>query len=124
MWSIFMSKAKPKAAAANVVDLAAFRQTRSRPESQLASQDSSQEQPAPRWTYVDGALWCLTQNDSLPAIHDLLNDWEIGFLEDVAQLERSATPRQVRCLNRIILMINGMLAEMRMAEINGPSPAA
>jgi hypothetical protein len=113
-----MSKAKAKKAAANVVDLQAFRETRSSSASQEAS-----PQP-PRWSHMDGALWALTQNDDLQEVADLLNEWEMNFLEDMAQQEWPATPRQIRALNRIILMINGMLVEMKKREINGPNPAA
>jgi hypothetical protein len=101
-----------------VIDLAAFRQTR-------ASSSSSQECPQEkRLTAPEGATWCLTQSDNLPEVADLLNEWEFRFLEDMAQQERPATHRQVRCVNRIILMINGMLAEMRRKEAADPPPAA
>jgi hypothetical protein len=118
-----MSMSKKAKAKANVIDLATFRETRTAPSLQsTTSQEAPQE--TPRWTHVDGALWCLTQSDDLPEVADLLNDWEMNFLEDIAQQERPATPRQVRCINRIILMINGMLAEMRRKQADAPNPAA
>jgi hypothetical protein len=114
-----MSAKAKKPKPSNVVDLATFREART------TSPSTSQESPPPpRWTHVDGAMWCLTQYDSLPEVADLLNEWEVNFLEDMAQQKRPATHRQVRCINRIILMINGMLWEQECRDGSNNTPAA
>jgi len=113
-----MSKAKAKKAkAANVIDLANFRETR------MASSSASQESPPQplRWTHREAVPWCLSWLDKEPAVANILNEWEVNFLEDLAEQEWPATQRQNRCLNRIIYIVVGTLRDL---EPNGPNPAA
>ncbi len=103
-----------KAKAVNVIDLATFRETR--------TASASQESPPqpPRWTHIEAVPWCLSWFDKEPAVANMLNQWEVDFLESMAEQERPATDRQNRCLNRIIFIIVGTLRDI---EPKG-SPAA
>jgi hypothetical protein len=108
-----MAKAKAKA---DVINLASFRETR------MASSASQEVSPQPpRWTHREAVPWCLSWLDKEPAVANMLNEWEINFLEDMAEQEWPATERQNRCLTRIIFVINGVLQEL---EQNTPNPAA
>jgi hypothetical protein len=104
------AKAKVKAKAANVVDLATFRKTRTA----SASQESLPQPP--RWTHIEAVPWCLTWFDKEPVVANMLNEWEVNFLEDMAEQTWPATERQNRCLNRIIFIIVGTLREQQQQQ--------
>jgi hypothetical protein len=102
-----MTKVK-KAKAANVVNLAAFRETRKALSS--ASQEASQEGP-----HIATALWCLEQYDNQPRIRPSITDWEINFLESMSTWDGQVSERQEQCLQRIAL---------RIERLTSGSPAA
>lgn len=109
---------KKARAKSNVVDLATFRETRA--ESPSTSQDSPQQ--ARRWTHREAVPWCLHWFDNEPAVAEILNEWEVNFLEDMETQDWPATLRQTRCLNRIIYIISGMLRDLD--RKGGPNSAA
>ena len=111
-----MSKAKKAKPPANVVDLAAFRQTRT---ASMSASQGAPPGPIPGWTHVEAAPWCLWQFDKEPVVAAILNDWEVNFLEDMAAQEWPATERQIRALNRIIYIVTGVLQDL---ERNSPNP--
>jgi hypothetical protein len=115
-----MPKAKKAKPANNVVSLATFRETKAA--SPSSSQGSPQQQ-ARRWTHKEAAPWCLHWFNNEPAVADILNDWEVNFLENMAQQDWTATPRQNRCMNRIIYIISGLLRDIDRQK-GEPNPAA
>ena len=109
---------EPKAE--NVISLATFRETRTAPPS---SSQGSTQQALPPWTHMEAAPWCLQWFDKEPAVAEILNEWEVNFLEDIATQSRPASDRQNRALNRILYIIRGMLRDLE-RERGGPNPAA
>jgi hypothetical protein len=98
-----------KAKASNVVDLADFRPRKA----PLPPQQPQQEEPPLEewwWPHTHWARWCLLQYDNRPEIAAIVNDWELEFLESVAEWDRPATERQQRCLHRIALRIDRLVS--------------
>jgi hypothetical protein len=98
----------------NVVDLAKVRKARKTP----APQPQPAKPAGPRtaeW-HIWWATWALKQFDnsqkSQPRgwkVYELINDWEIQFLKSMRTQKHLATERQVRCLERITMLIERVL---------------
>jgi hypothetical protein len=130
----FTAMAKAKKAKADVINLAAFRETRSRaPTSQSDSQEAppqqqelQDEEGRPIWSHAKLAAWCLWQSaknsiytpkgfyteDSFT----LTTAWETQFLGSMLTWQGNPTPRQCRCLERI--------RDKIIAAVEPPNPAA